>query len=167
MPLGKYAFYYGVTTGFALALISLLSFIPVVSPVVGLVRFIAMILLTMFFIRRYRDEFNDNRLSGGEAFRLTFLMFLYVGIIAALFIGFQIKIAALGSSDELFTILQDTYADAGIDVSDQMISSAIALVPYMAGIFALIGHLIIGAIVGAIYSSAFKRETPSQDIPRL
>lgn len=61
MPLGKYAFYYGVTTGFALALISLLSFIPVVSPVVGLVRFIAMILLTMFFVRRYRDEFNDNR----------------------------------------------------------------------------------------------------------
>ena len=164
MPLGKYASYYGVTTGFALALISLLSFIPVVSPVVGLVRFIAMILLTMFFVRRYRDEFNDNRLSGGEAFRLTFL---YIGIIAALFIGFQIKIAALGSSDELFTILQDTYAEAGIDVSDQMISSAIALVPYMAGIFALIGHLIIGAIVGAIYSSAFKREAPSQDIPRL
>lgn len=77
ISVGQYAFYYGVTTGFALALISLLS-----------------------------------------------------------------------------------YEDAGIDIPDQTIRDVIKIVPYVVGIFYILGHLVVGAIFGAIYSSSFRRDAP-------
>ena len=55
MSLGKYAFYYGITTGFILALISLLAYVPGLGSVIWIVRIIALVMLTMYFVRRYRD----------------------------------------------------------------------------------------------------------------
>lgn len=92
MSVGQYAFYYGVTTGFALALISLLSYVPVLGTIAWL--------------------------------------------------------------------LQQTYQDAGIDIPDQTIRDVIKIVPYVVGIFYILGHLVVGAIFGAIYSSSFRRDAP-------
>ena len=94
MSVGQYAFYYGVTTGFALALISLLSYVPVLGTIAWLLRLLALVFLTMYFVRRYRDQFNNGVLTSGEGFLLTFLMFLYIGIIAALDTGGQIALMA-------------------------------------------------------------------------
>ena len=67
MSVGQYAFYYGVTTGFALALISLLSYVPVLGTIAWLLRLLALVFLTMYFVRRYRDQFNNGVLTSGEA----------------------------------------------------------------------------------------------------
>ena len=48
MSVGQYAFYYGVTTGFALALISLLSYVPVLGTIAWLLRLLALVFLTMY-----------------------------------------------------------------------------------------------------------------------
>lgn len=158
MSLGKYAFYYGITTGFILALISLLTYIPGLGSVIWIVRIIALVMLTMYFVRRYRDQFNGGILTSGEGFKLTFLMFVYIGIIAALYSGFQVQIAASKDSQGMFEILRETYDNAGMDISDSMIRNVIGVVPYVTAIFYMIGHLIVGAIFGAIYSSSLKRE---------
>lgn len=158
MSLGKYAFYYGITTGFILALISLLAYVPGLGSVIWIVRIIALVMLTMYFVRRYRDQFNGGLLTSGEAFKLTFLIFVYIGIIAALYSGFQVKIEASKNSQEMFELLRETYDNAGMDISDSMIRSVIGIVPYLVAIFYMIGHLIVGAIFGAIYSSSLKRE---------
>ena len=155
MSVGQYAFYYGVTTGFALALISLLSYVPVLGTIAWLLRLLALVFLTMYFVRRYRDQFNNGVLTSGEGFLLTFLMFLYIGIIAALYTGGQIALMAAKDSQELFLLLQQTYQDAGIDIPDQTIRDVIKIVPYVVGIFYILGHLVVGAIFGAIYSSSF------------
>lgn len=126
MSVGQYAFYYGVTTGFALALISLLSYVPVLGTIAWLLRLLALVFLTMYFVRRYRDQFNNGVLTSGEGFLL----------------------------------LQQTYQDAGIDISDQTIRDVIKIVPYVVGIFYILGHLVVGAIFGAIYSSSFRRDAP-------
>lgn len=96
MSLGKYAFYYGVTTGFILALISLLSYVPVLASVVWLVRILALVFLTLYFSRRYRDQYNGGALTSGQGFQLVFLMFVYIGIVAALYTGLQVYIAVQG-----------------------------------------------------------------------
>lgn len=158
MSLGKYAFYYGITTGFILALISLLAYVPGLGSVIWIVRIIALVMLTMYFVRRYRDQFNGGILTSGEGFKLTFLLFVYIGIIAALYSGFQVQIAASKDSQEMFELLRETYDNAGMDISDSMIRSVIGIVPYVTAIFYMIGHLIVGAIFGAIYSSSLKRE---------
>lgn len=158
MSVGKYAFYYGVTTGFILALISLLAYVPGLGAVIWIVRLIALVFLTMYFVRRYRDQFNGGVLTSGEGFLLTFLMFLYIGIIAALYTGVQVFLMSTKDSQEMFDVLRETYDEAGLDISDAMIRSVIGVVPYVAGVFYIIGHLIVGAIFGAIYSSSFKRE---------
>ena len=158
MSLGKYAFYYGITTGFILALISLLTYVPGLGSVIWIVRIIALVMLTMYFVRRYRDQFNGGILTSGEGFKLTFLLFVYIGIIAALYSGFQVQIAASKDSPEMFELLRETYDNAGMDISDSMIHSVIGVVPYVTAIFYMIGHLIVGAIFGAIYSSSLKRE---------
>lgn len=160
MSVGQYAFYYGVTTGFALALISLLSYVPVLGTIAWLLRLLALVFLTMYFVRRYRDQFNNGVLTSGEGFLLTFLMFLYIGIIAALYTGGQIALMAAKDSQELFLLLQETYQDAGIDIPDQTIRDVIKIVPYVVGIFYILGHLVVGAIFGAIYSSSFRRDAP-------
>lgn len=160
MSVGQYAFYCGVTTGFALALISLLSYVPVLGTIAWLLRLLALVFLTMYFVRRYRDQFNGGTLTSGEGFLLTFLMFLYIGIIAALYSGAQIALMAAKDSQELFLLLQQTYEDAGIDIPDQTIRDVIKIVPYVVGIFYILGHLVVGAIFGAIYSSSFRREDP-------
>ena len=125
-----------------------------------LLRLLALVFLTMYFVRRYRDQFNGGTLTSGEGFLLTFLMFLYIGIIAALYSGAQIALMAAKDSQELFLLLQQTYEDAGIDIPDQTIRDVIKIVPYVVGIFYILGHLVVGAIFGAIYSSSFRREDP-------
>ena len=102
MSVGQYAFYYGVTTGFALALISLLSYVPMLGTIAWLLRLLALVFLTMYFVRRYRDQFNGGTLTSGEGFLLTFLMFLYIGIIAALYSGAQIALMAAKDSQPCF-----------------------------------------------------------------
>ena len=158
MSLGKYAFYYGITTGFILALISLLAYVPGLGSVIWIVRIIALVMLTMYFVRRYRDQFNGGLLTSGAAFKLTFLIFVYIGIVAALYSGFQVKIEASKNSQEMFELLRETYDNAGMDISDSVIRNVIGIVPYLVAVFYMIGHLIIGAIFGAIYSSSLKRE---------
>lgn len=158
MSLGKYAFYYGITTGFILALISLLAYVPGLGSVIWIVRIIALVMLTMYFVRRYRDQFNGGFLTSGEGFKLTFLIFVYIGIVAALYSGFQVKIEASKNSQEMFELLRETYDNAGMDISDSVIRNVIGIVPYLVAVFYMIGHLIIGAIFGAIYSSSLKRE---------
>ena len=111
-------------------------------------------------MRRYRDQFNNGVLTSGEGFLLTFLMFLYIGIIAALYTGGQIALMAAKDSQELFLLLQQPYQDAGIDIPDQTIRDVIKIVPYVVGIFYILGHLVVGAIFGAIYSSSFRRDAP-------
>lgn len=97
MSLAKYSLCAGATTGLALALISLLGYVPPVSSVVWAVRLIALVLLTMFFTRRFRDRYNDGTLTSGEGFKFTFLMFMYIGIIAAIYS--IVSIAAIPSGD--------------------------------------------------------------------
>ena len=163
MSLGKYAFYYGVTTGFILALISLLSYVPVLASVVWLVRILALVFLTLYFSRRYRDQYNGGALTSGQGFQLVFLMFVYIGIVAALYTGLQVYIAVAKDSAEMYSVLRDTYDQAGVDVSDAMIRSAVSMAPYAVGIIMMIGHLILGAILGAIFSSSLKREPAPQN----
>ena len=158
MSLGKYAFYYGVTTGFILALISLLAYVPLLASVVWLVRIIALVVLTLYFARRYRDQYNGGVLTTGQGFLITFLMFLYIGIVAAFYTVFQVYILAAKESDEMFTLLRDAYDNAGVDISDGMIRSVISVVPYVTGLLSFFGHLFLGAILGAIFSSSLKRE---------
>ena len=136
MSLAKYSLCAGATTGLALALISLLDYVPPVSSVVWAVRLIALVSLTMFFTRRFRDRYNDGTLTSGEGFKFTFLMFMYIGVEA----------------------VSEGYADAGIDISADYIEKMMGFVPYFAAFFTFLGHLILGAIFGAIYSSSFRRD---------
>lgn len=158
MSLGRYAFYYGVTSGFILALISLLSYVPLLASVVWLVRIVALVFLTLYFSRRYRDQYNGGVLTSGQGFLLIFLMFVYIGIVAGVYTGFQAYITVAKSPDELFAVLRDTYDHSGVDVSDAMLHTVIGIAPYVAATMVLIGHLILGAILGAIFSSSLKRE---------
>lgn len=158
MSLAKYSLCAGVTTGLALALISLLGYVPAVSSVVWAVRLIALVLLTMLFTRRFRDRYNGGTLTSGEGFKFTFLMFLYIGIIAALYSIFNIVMLPQGDMDVVVEAVSESYADAGIDISADYIEKIIGFVPYFAAFFTFLGHLIIGAIFGAIYSSSFRRD---------
>ena len=158
MSLAKYSLCAGVTTGLALVLISLLGYIPPASSVVWAVRLIALVLLTMLFTRRFRDRYNGGTLTSGEGFKFTFLMFLYIGIIAALYSIFNIVMLPQGDMDVVVEAVSESYADAGIDISADYIEKIIGFVPYFAAFFTFLGHLIIGAIFGAIYSSSFRRD---------
>lgn len=63
----------------------------------------------------------------------------------------------------MYSVLRDTYDQAGVNVSDAMIRSAVSMAPIMVGIIMMIGHLILGAILGAIFSSSLKREPAPQN----
>lgn len=158
MSLAKYSLCAGATTGIALALVSLLDYVPAVSSVVWAVRLIGLVLLTMFFTRRFRDRYNSGVLTSGEGFKFTFLMFLYIGIIAALYSIFNIIMLPQGDMDVVVEAVSEGYADAGIDISADYIEKMMNFVPYFAAFFTLLGHLILGAIFGAIYSSSFRRD---------
>ena len=153
MSLAKYSLCAGATTGLALALISLLDYVPPVSSVVWAVRLIALVLLTMFFTR-----YNDGTLTSGEGFKFTFLMFMYIGIIAAIYSIVSIAAIPSGDMDVVVEAVSEGYADAGIDISADYIEKMMGFVPYFAAFFTFLGHLILGAIFGAIYSSSFRRD---------
>ncbi len=158
MSLAKYSLCAGATTGLALALISLLDYVPPVSSVVWAVRLIALVSLTMFFTRRFRDRYNDGTLTSGEGFKFTFLMFMYIGIIAAIYSIVSIAAIPSDDMDVVVEAVSEGYADAGIDISADYIEKMMSFVPYFAAFFTFLGHLILGAIFGAIYSSSFRRD---------
>ena len=146
MSLAKYSLCAGATTGLALALISLLGYVPPVSSVVWAVRLIALVSLTMFFTRRFRDRYNDGTLTSGD------------GIIAAIYSIVSIAAIPSGDMDVVVEAVSEGYADAGIDISADYIEKMMGFVPYFAAFFTFLGHLILGAIFGAIYSSSFRRD---------
>ena len=156
--LGKYAFYYGVTTGFILALISLLAYVPVLAPVVWLVRIIVLVWLVLYFVRRYRDQYNQGELTFGQGFFLTLLLFVYVGVIAAIYTGFQAGIMSAKESSQMFELLRDAYDQAGIDLPDNVIYRIINVIPYISSFCCFLGHLILGVLVGLIFSASLKRD---------
>ena len=112
----------------------------------------------MFFTRRFRDRYNDGTLTSGEGFKFTFLMFMYIGIIAAIYSIVSIAAIPSGDMDVVVEAVSEGYADAGIDISADYIEKMMSFVPYFATFFTFLGHLILGAIFGAIYSSSFRRD---------
>ena len=71
-----------------------------------------------------------------------------------------VSIAAIpsGDMDVVVEAVSEGYADAGIDISADYIEKMMSFVPYFATFFTFLGHLILGAIFGAIYSSSFRRD---------
>ena len=93
--------------------------------------------------RRFRDRYNDGTLTSGEGFKFTFLMFMYIGIIAAIYSIVSIAAIPSGDMDVVIEAVSEGYADAGIDISADYIEKMMGFVPYFAAFFTFLGHLIL------------------------
>lgn len=160
MSISKYAFGAGLLTGAVLALITLGDKIPSISGIVWALRLIALVGMTMYFIQSYRNKYGQGYISGNTVFSMTFQMFLYIGIIAA---GYNFLSITLMPSDDFqmaLNITQQSYADAGVDISNVNFDKIIELIPYFSAFFMFLGHLITGLIFGGLYTLIFRREKP-------
>ncbi|MDD4820402.1 MAG: DUF4199 domain-containing protein [Flavobacteriales bacterium] len=162
MSISKYAFGAGMLSGAVLAVITLGGKIPSLASVIWAIRLIALVALTMYFVRTYRDKYHGGYINGAEVFSLTFQIFLYIGIVAGLYSLITMTIMPSDQFETAIQITQESYSDAGVDISGVDFEKVMKLIPYFTAFFMLLGHIIIGLIFGAIYSSSFRREKPNE-----
>lgn len=153
ISLAQYALCMGVSIGLILALVSLLERIPSMANIVSLLRFVTTIFATIFVVKRFKDHWNDGILSSGRIFRFTLMMFVYIGIIAAVYNYVSISYFPTETLTVTMESISEAYSENGIDIDPDQLW---AMIPYISAITIFIGHIIFGLILGGIYGATMK-----------
>ena len=147
----------GITIGAVAVLVTMLEKIEAMAGVVSILRFILLISMSMYFIRVYRDRYNEGHIGGGRAFAMALLMMLCVGVVAMVYTYIKTSGIPPATYDEMIVMMKDVYAEQGLNLPDESWDSVVEMIPYASSFMALVGHVFLGVMVGAVAAMSIRR----------
>lgn len=147
----------GITIGAVAVLVTMLEKIEAMAGVVSILRFILLISMSMYFIRVYCDRYNEGHIGGGRAFAMALLMMLCVGVVAMVYTYIKTSGIPPATYDEMIVMMKDVYAEQGLNLPDESWDSVVEMIPYASSLMALVGHVFLGVMVGAVAAMSIRR----------
>lgn len=153
----------GIYMGLALIIVSLIFYlldIPRENPVQYL-SFVVLIVLTIIFVKQWRDQYNGGYLTYGGAFSHGFLVILFGVILAGIYTFIFFQFIAPG---EIQVILDETeqklYSQGMADEQIEMAMKWTRMMtkPWAMAIWGIVVSTIVGLIVSAIVAIFMKKE---------
>lgn len=147
----------GITIGAVAVLVTMLERIEALVGVVSILRFILLISMSMYFIRVYRDRYNEGHISGGRSFAMALIMMLCVGVVAMVYTYIKTSGIPPATYDEMIVMMKDVYEEQGVNLPDESWDKVVEMIPYASSLMALLGHVFLGAMVGAVAAMSIRR----------
>ena len=153
----KFSLTSGLTVGALAVIVTLLERIDGLAGIVSIGRFILLIAMTMYFTRMYRDRYNGGYITRGRAFSMALLMMLCVGVVAMVYTYIKTSGIPPATYDEMIVMMKDVYAEQGLNLPDESWDSVVEMIPYASSLMALVGHVFLGVMVGAVAAMSIRR----------
>lgn len=159
----KIALINGIYMGLALIIVSLVLYLLDVprDSYVQYISYLVMIVLTVVFVKQWRDQHNGGYISYGGALGHGFLIILFGSIISAIYIYVFFSFIAPGELAIMLEEAEQQLYERGM--SDQEIEVAMQwtgmmMKPWMMAIWVIVGGAIGGLIISAILAIFLKKE---------
>jgi hypothetical protein len=157
---------YGVILAVVVIIFSLIIFLINVDRQSWINYFSYVIIVVGIYIAQlnYRNKYLNGFISYGQAFKVGFIMMIYVGIVMAIWTYIFTKFIDPGSIEEALRISEERMIDRGM--SDLEIEQSWPFVKSMNNpvawtIFALLGNILLGVVISLITAIFVKKEDPN------
>jgi hypothetical protein len=57
----------------------------------------------------------------------------------------------------MIVMMKDVYAEQGINLPDESWDTVVEMIPYVSSLMALVGHVFLGVMVGAVAAMSIRR----------
>ena len=160
--------YYGLITGAALIVFSLIMFLLdlYLNRTVNWFGYIFLIAGMVWGTIEYRKKYSNGFLTYGKAFTSCFWIGVFAGILSSVYLFIFTQFIHPGFINELLDQTRAGIMTASPDMSDEQIEQAVEMsakfmTPVMMTIWGLVMYTIISAIAGLILAVFLKKEDPT------
>lgn len=159
----NYSLKWGVIIGVILIIYTLLLYILDLSmnKALGWLSFVILIVGVFMAIKNYRDKLNNGLLSFGNGFSIGLLIFIFSGIISAIFSYVLFTYIAPELIDKITAAAEENLLNKGIPedmIETQMAMAKKFMSPTFMVLTSLISSVVIGAIISLIIAAILKKE---------
>lgn len=158
----NYSLKWGVILGIIMVIYSLLLYILDLSlnRALGWVAYAILLVAVFLAVKNYRDKLNGGFLSFGNAFSIGLLIFIFSGIISAIFSFIMFKYLAPELIDKITVMQEEKLLSRGIPedmVEAQMGMAKKFMSPGMMSIMSVVSSLVGGSIISLIVAAILKK----------
>ena len=160
--------YYGLITGAALAVFSLILYITgqYMNKTLGYFSFVLLIGGMVYGTLEYRKNYANGFLSYGKAFSSCFMIGLFAGLVTGIYAYIFGEFIYPGYANEILEKARESIMNSGREMSEDQIDTALEYTrkfttPIMMAIWSVVTYAIFSAIIGLILGIFLKKEDPS------
>jgi len=160
--------YYGLLTGVVLIVYSLLLFIlnQHLNKTLGYVGYLFLIGGMVWGTLEYRKTYMNGFMSYGKAFTACFMIGLFAGILASLYMFVFAQFIHPGFVQELLDQTREQIVNRNANLTEEQIEQAVStsakfMSPPLMAIWGFIAYTLISAVISLILAIFLKKEDPS------
>jgi hypothetical protein len=164
----KHAMYYGLITGAALIIFSLILYIANLhmNRTLGYISFLILIGGMVWGTLEYRKQSQNGFMTYGKAFTSCFMIALFAAILSAFYTFVFAEFIHPGFSQEILDKAREQMMSGGQQMTDEQIDQALTwtqrfTTPVMLAIWGLITYVAISAVISLIAAIVLKKEDKS------
>jgi hypothetical protein len=170
--LGMHTLIYGIGTGAALIVLSLILYVSnlYMNEILGYLAYLILIAGMVFGSLQYRKVQLKGFMTYGQAFSANFLIGLFASIVSVIFFFFYLKYINTGLIDEILVKVQSKMEAKAGNMSQEQMDQAMMwtkrfLTPVWMVVWGLLGYAFWSAIFALIIAIFIKKKNP--DAPTM
>jgi len=163
--LSQHALMYGLMTGVVMIVLSLVLYLAnlYMNQTLGYISYIFMIGGMVLGSIEYRKKYLNGFMTYGKAFSSCFLIGLFAGILASIYMFFFAQFIHPGLVQEFLERTREQMVNSNPNMTDEQIEQALSvsarfMTPVFLAIWGLVANILIGAVLSLIIGLFLKKE---------